>query len=111
MPNIPDIKPNKTVKQDDAVNVLLISIALEELAQAHILNAEGEKIQYAISVQNKPLHGGPPIPPPPPTPPVNLLEVNKSVVSMIRAIIKNQMLLQFKLEDTIDLIKKGPKCC
>ncbi|WP_405115451.1 hypothetical protein MHH28_12800 [Paenibacillus sp. FSL K6-1217] len=47
-PNIPNISPMVTLTRDDTVNLLLSSIALQELALAHILNAEGEKLQYAL---------------------------------------------------------------
>ena len=41
--NIPDISPYISVTRYDATNLLLASIAMEELGLAHILNAEGEK--------------------------------------------------------------------
>ncbi|MNR39838.1 hypothetical protein D3C85_1580760 [compost metagenome] len=47
-PNIPNISPNITLTRDDAINLLLASIAMEELGLGHIINAEAEKIQYAV---------------------------------------------------------------
>jgi hypothetical protein len=47
-PNLPQLTPRIALTRDDAINMLLSSIAMEELALAHILNAEGEKIQYAL---------------------------------------------------------------
>jgi hypothetical protein len=81
MPNIPDIHPEIKLKRQDVINLLLASIALEELGLAHLINAEGEKIQKVIehaSCMN------------------DLLEANKSVERMLKTIIKKEMLLQFK---------------
>lgn len=46
MPEIPDGKNRPTL--DETIIDLLESIALEEMAIAHILNAEGEKLQEVI---------------------------------------------------------------
>ena len=37
-----------TIGREEAINQLLSSIAMEELALSHILNAEGEKIQHVL---------------------------------------------------------------
>ena len=50
MPNIPDIKPKIEVSFEESVNLLLASIALEELSLAHIMNAEAEKIQEVVKM-------------------------------------------------------------
>lgn len=42
-PNLPNITPVVTLSRDDTINLLLSSIAMEELEMAHILNAEGKK--------------------------------------------------------------------
>ncbi|MBB5173628.1 hypothetical protein [Texcoconibacillus texcoconensis] len=93
MPNIPDITPNIDVDRDDVVNLLLASIALEEIGLSHLINAEGEKLQRFIDDENATLE--------------NLLEVNRSVEKSLRGITKKEMLLQFKLEDTMDLLNNG----
>jgi len=88
LPNVPDIQPKITIKREEAVNLLLVSIALEEIGLSHILNAEGEKIQEVLKHH----------------PSVSdLLAVNKSVERTLRDVIKTQILLQFKLEDTLEL--------
>ena len=43
-PNLPNITPTITIKREDVINLLLASIAMEELSLAHIINSEGEKI-------------------------------------------------------------------
>nr|WP_254075714.1 hypothetical protein [Paenibacillus tritici] len=47
-PNIPNITPTVAVSRDDVVNLLFSSIAMEQLGLAHIINAEGEKIQFSL---------------------------------------------------------------
>ncbi len=95
-PNIPDITPTITIGSEQCVSMLLASIALEELGQAHIMNAEAEKLQYVLGT----LRGS--TPPAPPTI-AQLLKVNDSICMTLRNVVKNQMLLGFKLEDTIHL--------
>ncbi|BBI32695.1 hypothetical protein [Cohnella abietis] len=89
MPNVPDIRPEITLKRDEALNLLLTSIALEEIGLSHIINAEGEKIQRFVKDHCVDLN--------------DVLKINRSVEIMLRNVIKNQMLLQFKLEDIIRL--------
>lgn len=89
MPDIEDINPNITLTIEQVVNLILASIALEELGLAHIINAEGEKIQKGIELA---------------TTIDDLLKVNSSVDKTLRNVIKKEMLLQYKLEDTIDII-------
>jgi hypothetical protein len=92
--SFPSIPTNTSdMDRDDALDLLIASVAFEELSLAHILNAEAEKIQYVLGT----LDGT--------TTPVeapsvdDLIEVNNTVNQTIRNIIKYQMLLQFKLED------------
>ncbi|GKU77952.1 hypothetical protein [Paenibacillus sp. L3-i20] len=46
--NIPNITPQITLTKDDAINLLLYSIALEELGISHVLNAQGENLQFVL---------------------------------------------------------------
>jgi hypothetical protein len=99
MPNVPDIKPKIELCFEDTVNLLLTSIALEELSLAHIMNAEAEKIQEIVKL-----------------PSCNKLEdlicIDKSVERMMRDVIKKEMLLEFKFENILELVncKKKEDC-
>lgn len=88
MPNIPDISPEIKLKREDVINLLLASIALEELGLAHLINAEGEKLQKGIE-HAKCLE--------------DVLEINRSVERMLKTIIKKEMILQFKLEEVLEI--------
>ena len=86
------------VTQKQSLTNLLESIALEETALAHIINAEGEKIQ---AVACKIGHG---------MDPCDIIEFQKSVTDVLKTTIKMQMLLQFKLENVLDA-KLKLECC
>ncbi len=94
MPNIPDINPDINIDRDDALNIILSSIGMEELALAHILNAEGEKIQFALGTLETATGAGTL---------EEILEVNRSANKMLRDVIKNQMLIGMKMEDVVEL--------
>ena len=66
-----------------AASSLLQSIALEEAAISHILNAEGEKLQKAISLSCN-LN--------------DLLEINKSVEDMVDKLTTLETVLKSKLD-------------
>ena len=96
-PKIPDVDATISITLEETINLLLASVAFEELGLAHIINAEAEKIQYVLGTLEDQE--------PPATPPTinELLEINRSVDKTLRNVIKNQMLLQFKLEDTMSI--------
>ncbi|WP_040982409.1 hypothetical protein [Oceanobacillus jeddahense] len=95
--NIPNITPEISIDREDVINLLLASIALEELGLAHIINAEGEKIQYALGTLN--------------TSPGSILEIddliniNESVQSTLETVLKKELLLQTKLKNVLDIIE------
>lgn len=95
MPNIPNLNPNIEIDRNDAINIILSSIGMEELSLSHLLNAEAEKIQFALgtleTAQGQPASFE------------QILETNRQAGKMVRDVIKNQMLLAMKMEDTVDL--------
>ncbi|KMZ43627.1 MULTISPECIES: hypothetical protein [Bacillales] len=92
--NIPNITPTITVTRDDAINLLLTSIAIEELSLGHIIHAEAENMQYAIGTL------------PGLTVPASvsdLLLVNASVRQTLQDVTKREMLLQAKLDNILSV--------
>ena len=79
---MPVITPSTTTREQ-AVTDIIASVALQETALSHILNAEGEKIQKMVSL--------------PDVTPEVLLSTNKSVESMVNAVTRLEMILQTKL--------------
>ena len=79
---MPVITASATTR-DQAITDLIQSVALEETALSHILNAEGEKIQKMVAL--------------PDVTPEVLLATNKSVESMVNAVSRLEMILQSKL--------------
>ena len=96
-PNIPDVSPAINIDTGQVINLLLASIAFEELGLSHIINAEAEKIQYVLGT----IEGQTPLVIPPTI--EDLLEINSSVEQTLKNVIKTEMLLQFKLEDVLDI--------
>ncbi|UZD75429.1 BclA C-terminal domain-containing protein [Bacillus siamensis] len=89
-PNLPNITPVVTHSRDDTIDLLLSSIAMEELGMAHILNAEGEKIQYALGTIPG-LTG-------PPSSLTDILNLNESVRDTLDNLMKQELLLGSKLD-------------
>ena len=88
MPTFPET-PDLTL--EDSVIQIISSIAMEELALSHILNAEGEKLQFVLGTLQNGLT--------PLTPPTleEVLEVNESVRDMLSTVSMNQMFLLGKM--------------
>ncbi|MDQ0417083.1 hypothetical protein J2Z48_001255 [Croceifilum oryzae] len=95
--NIPNITPTITLTREDVITLLLSSIAMEELGLSHILNAEGEKLQYVLGT----LEGVTT----PFTPTLaELLAINNSVRQTISTLKKKEWILQEKLENVLRMI-------
>lgn len=103
-PDIPNITPLISVTTGQTIPLLLSSIALEELALAHIMNAEAEKLQFVLgTLDNTGVTFSPAE-----VSLGNLLDVNTSAQRTLRDVIKKEMLLEFKFENVLDLI--GASC-
>ena len=85
--------------REEALTMIIASIAMEELALSHILNAEGEKLQYILGT----LPGTKPC-----ACPQDVLAVNKSVASLLDVVAQNQMLLKGKLEKVLEACPPPP---
>ena len=91
MPSFPNIDP--PIQREDAVNQILSSIAMEELGLSHILNAEGEKLQYILGTIPG-LSG-------PPATVSDVLSANESVRSMLETAAQNQLFLKSKMQGAL----------
>ncbi|MEG0178636.1 MAG: hypothetical protein RR508_02275 [Oscillospiraceae bacterium] len=76
--------PVNPISMCQAITDLIESIALEETALSHILNAEGEKLQRAIAMEDITL--------------CQLLDVNADVANMVSNVNELEITLKNKLE-------------
>ena len=101
MPNIPNITPIIDLDREKVVNMIMASIAMEEIGLSHIINAEGEKIQYILNSEKYRCVSI-----------EEINEVNRGVDKVLRDVMKMQIFLQEKLENILSIIPKtsnGPK--
>lgn len=80
---MPVITPGETPRCQ-AITDIIRSVALQQAALSHILNAEGEKLQRAVGTED--------------VSPALLLDFNKSVEQTIRTITQLEVILQAKLQ-------------
>ena len=83
LPSFPNVDP--PIRREDAVNQILSSIAMEELGLSHILNAEGEKMQYILGTLPG-LSG-------PAATVEDVLNANESVRGLLETAVQNQLFL------------------
>lgn len=90
--SLPQFPSTLDLTRQDAINQVIASIASEELALSHIINAQGEKIQYAIgSIPGLP--EGATI--------AEVADVNNSAVDMLGTVLENQIVLTGKLTQAL----------
>ena len=75
---------SSNITRSQAITDIIQSVALEESALSHILNAEGEKIQKMVAMADV-------------TPEI-LLQTNKSVESMVDSVAQLETVLKQKLD-------------
>lgn len=98
--SMPSFPPNGAdLTREEALTMIIASIAMEELALSHIINAEGEKLQYILGT----LPGMKPC-----ASPQDVLAVNKSVSTLLDVVAQNQMLLKSKLEKVLEVCPLPP---
>ena len=98
MPSFPKNDPPLT--REGSLNEIISSIAAEELSLSHILNAEGEKLQYVLGT----------LPGLSEAAALNeVMQVNESVQNTLSSIVEQQMLLSSKLAAALSApIAPGP---
>lgn len=90
-----------SLSREEAINQIISSIAMEELGLSHIINAEGEKLQYILGTIPGVSGPGATI--------SEVLEVNDSILSVLRAAAETQTILRTKLQDALSsAVLAGP---
>lgn len=93
--SLPTFAENPNICREDAINQILSSIAMEEVGLSHIINAEAEKIQYALGTLTRRSPSCVCI--------KDVLDINKSVSDTLENIIYSQILLSAKMKNAIIL--------
>ncbi|MFF2015320.1 hypothetical protein [Paenibacillus sp. NPDC058177] len=88
--NIPNITPQITLTRDEVINLILSSIAMQELGLSHIINTEAEKIQFALGT----LPGGSTTPATFP----EIIQINQNVRETLKEVVKTEWVLQNKMD-------------
>ena len=98
LPTFPPIEP--PLSREGSINEIISSIAAEELSLSHILNAEGEKLQYVLGT----LPGLETA-----TALDEVMQVNQSVQETLSSVMEQQMMLTGKLASAMSApILPGP---
>jgi len=98
LPKFPDLPDGYSI--NDSIAQVITSIAMEEIGLSHIINAEGEKIQYILGT----LENSPSLQMPPTI--EQILEVNESVKDMLGQVSFSQMFLMGKMQAALNAYQK-----
>jgi len=96
MPKFPEIDSEITC--ESALNMILASIAMEELALSHIINAEGEKLQYVLGTLETGCCKKPDFD--------EVLKVNQSVTGLLESVSQNQIILKNKMDKALQALSE-----
>jgi len=92
MPTFPQNDP--PLSREGSLNEIIASIAAEELSLSHILNAEGEKLQYILGTLPG-LSG-------PAATVGDVLAANESVRGLLETAVQNQLFLKAKMQGALE---------
>jgi len=99
--SLPEFPTGTSLTREDAINQIISSIAMEELGISHIINAEGEKLQFVLGTVPG-LTG-------PSATIEDVLKVNESVRSILQHATESQSLLRNKLQNALSsAVLTGP---
>lgn len=96
MPKFPEFDSDITCEY--ALNMILVSIAMEELALSHLINAEGEKLQYALGTLETSRGNKHSLD--------EILAVNQSINCLMDSVAQNQMILKNKMDKALCAMEK-----
>jgi len=91
--SLPEFSTGTSLSREDAINQIIASIAMEELGISHIINAEGEKLQYVLGTIPGITGPGVTI--------EDVLKVNESVREVLQHAAESQSLLKSKLQNAL----------
>lgn len=101
MPTFPE--KGLDISKEQALTMILGSIAMEELALSHIMNAEGEKLQYVLGMYEKRNDICVAV--------KDLLEVNRSITDLLENATSMQILLKGKLKSVLEAMRLSQPPC
>ena len=94
--NIPNITPDISVTKEQSLHLLLSSVAMNELAFSHLINAEAEKLQafVAFATESTCLDTR------------DFIQINKAVSTFIEDLTMGQWINLKKLDRTIAILEE-----
>ncbi|MCR8656724.1 hypothetical protein [Paenibacillus endoradicis] len=101
LPNIPNIDPNITLCTEDVFNMLMASIAMKGLGLSHLVNAEAEKVQFALGT----LHASHD-----PACLDDILKINDSVRKTLTGVMQTELILLMQLSTTLENFCDAKQC-